>query len=263
MSLIKRLYLDCETSPNVVYSWRIGRRIDLTHDNIIEERKIITICYKWEGKKEVHSLTWDARKNDKAMLKSFLKVLMQAEEVVAHNGDRFDLPWIRTRCLFHGIDIPAQLPSVDTLKLAKKGFLFNNNRLDYLGGFMGHGRKKETGGYGLWIRVMNGDQKALDAMVDYCQRDVELLEKVHHTLYGYSMPKTHLAVLTGGYKHHCPRCASDNVVRNGNKHVTAAGVVRVQMRCRGCNRQWRMSETVARNEMLREYKAKQLEKGLG
>lgn len=261
MSLIRRLFVDLETSPNVVYSWRIGRKIDLSHDNIVEERRIITICYKWEGKDKVHSLTWGKDRGDKAMLKQFLPVLMEAQEVIAHNGDRFDLPWIRTRCLFHGINIPAQLPSVDTLKMARKGFMFNSNRLDYLGGFMGHGHKKETGGFGLWKKVIAGNAGALREMVSYCKRDVELLEKVHGSLYGYSVPKTHLGVLAGGYKHHCPRCASDNVIMNGNRYTTLAGTVLVQMHCKDCSRKYRMSQNVVMREQLREHEAKELAAG--
>ena len=259
---LRRMFIDCETSPNVVYSWRIGRKIDLSHDNIIKERAIITICWKWEGQKEVHWLTWDKRQSDKAMLKKFVRVMLRADEVIAHNGDRFDLPWIRTRCLFHRIDIPAQLPSVDTLKLARRGFLFNSNRLDYLGGFMGHGRKKDTGGFGLWQRVIAGNPKALADMVSYCKRDVELLENVHRDLYGYSRPTTHMGVLSLGYKHHCPRCGSDHTKRNGNRRATAAGTLTIEMKCLDCKRTWRMSENIARNEQNREVKMKKLEKGL-
>ena len=259
--MFKRLYVDLETSPNVVYSWRVGRRIDIGYDNIVAERAIICICYKWEGSKKVESLVWE-NSSDKAMLRKFIRVLERAEEVVAHNGDRFDLPWIRTRCIFHGIPLSAQLPSVDTLKIARSGFLFNSNRLDYLGGFLGHGHKADTGGFRLWKGVMDGNKNDLKAMVNYCARDVELLEKVHGSLYKYSRPKQHMGVHHGGYKHHCPACASGNTVRNGNKWVTAAGTVQVQMRCKDCGRQWRMGEATARREQLREYKAKQADKGL-
>ena len=33
---IKRLFWDIETSPNVVLSWRIGYKINLDHDNILQ-----------------------------------------------------------------------------------------------------------------------------------------------------------------------------------------------------------------------------------
>lgn len=258
---IKRLYVDIETSPMMVYSWRIGRKIDLSHDNIIREPAIICICWKWEGK-PVESLTWDRQQCDKAMLDKFIRVLTKADEVIGHNGDRFDLPWIRTRCFYHGIKIDHQLPSVDTLKQARRGFNFPSNRLDYLGKYMGVGRKKETGGFGLWKGVMDKDAKALRLMVDYCKQDVELLERVHHKLYAYAKPTTHIGVLEGGYKHWCQRCGSGNVKMNGDTYVTAAGIEMGSVMCKDCGTKRRMSKAVIEREVKRQKDAERKAKGI-
>lgn len=101
----KRLFFDIETSPNIVTSWRIGYNLNISPDNIIHERAIICVCWKWEGEDEVHSLTWDKNQNDKQLLKKFIKVLNSADEIIGHNGDRFDIKWLRTRCIFHDIDM--------------------------------------------------------------------------------------------------------------------------------------------------------------
>lgn len=243
---VRRLYVDLETCPMIAYTWRVGNRISLSHDNIIADPRIICIGYKWEAG-PVKALTWDKDKCDKAMLSQFMKVLLEADEVIAHNGDRFDVPWIRTRCAFHRIHIPHQLPTVDTLKQARSGFRFPSNRLDYLGKYMGVGRKVETGGFGLWKSVMDGDRKALRDMVEYCKRDVELLQEVHHTLYAYAKPTTHVGVAVGGYKHWCPSCGSDNVKSNASRRVSPQGVVKVQMMCKECGRTYLMNETQARS----------------
>ena len=42
---IKRLFFDIETSPNIVFAWRIGYNLSLQTHDIIEERKIICISY--------------------------------------------------------------------------------------------------------------------------------------------------------------------------------------------------------------------------
>ena len=68
MSQIKRLFFDIETSPNIGLFWEAGYRKTISPDNIIKERAIICICYKWEHEEEVHSLTWDKNQNDKKML---------------------------------------------------------------------------------------------------------------------------------------------------------------------------------------------------
>jgi DNA polymerase elongation subunit (family B) len=86
----KRLYFDIEVSPNIGFFWNPGHKISISYENIIHERAIICICYKWEYEKKVSFLTWDSKQCDKAMLKEFIKVANEADEMVGHNGDRFD-----------------------------------------------------------------------------------------------------------------------------------------------------------------------------
>ena len=52
----KRLFYDIETSPNIGFFWGAGYKVNISHDNIIKERAIICICYKWEGQDTVHSI---------------------------------------------------------------------------------------------------------------------------------------------------------------------------------------------------------------
>ncbi len=54
----KRLFYDIETSFNVGVFWRTGYNLTINPGDIIHERAIICICYKWEGEDEIHSLTW-------------------------------------------------------------------------------------------------------------------------------------------------------------------------------------------------------------
>ena len=140
----RRLFFDIETSPNIGLFWEAGFKKNITTDNIIRERAIICICYKWEDEKEVHSLQWDLRQSDKAMLLKFIQVANQSSEMVGHNGDRFDLAWIRTRCLFHQIDMFPSYVTIDTLKIARSKFRFQSNRLNYIADFLGIGQKIKT-----------------------------------------------------------------------------------------------------------------------
>ena len=182
----KRLLYDIETSPNIVFSWNIGRKCYLDMENIIKERAIICISYKWEDEKEVHCLTWD-KGNDKEMLKKFVKILDSADETVTHNGDNYDLKWVRARCLFYGIPAPVKVNSIDTLKMARAQFRLNSNKLNYIAQFLGLGKKVDTGGFNLWKEIcLDNSKEAMDKMVEYCMGDVELLEKVYKVLRNYS-----------------------------------------------------------------------------
>lgn len=238
---IKRLFFDCETSPNVVFSWRVGYNISIDYENIVNERALVCVGWKWEGEKEVHCLQWDSKHNDKAMLKEFIPILESADEVVAHYGDKFDLPWIRARAAYHKLPVSPYITTVDTKAQSKKLFYFNSNRLDYLAQFLGVGEKIDTD-FELWKEVVAGNPVALRKMVRYCKHDVALLEKVYQKLEGYNKPKTHAAVLFGGLKRDCPRCGCGKTQKRGRR-VSAAGTTYQILSCNDCGKFFSVSLT--------------------
>ena len=229
---MKRLYFDLETSPNIVYSWRVGYKINLQPENIVKERAIICVAWKWEGKDKIHSLTW-GNGCDKTLLKRFMEIAASADEIVAHNGDSFDIKWLRTRCLYHRIPAFPEYNSLDTLKLARRGFNFNSNKLDYIAKFLGHEGKLRHDGFQMWKDVMEGDAKALKAMVQYCRQDIVTLEKVHKELKPYTKDKTHVGVQLGHERWSCPACGCQYVTKHSTRYRTS-GVKYYQMQCRSC-----------------------------
>jgi len=231
---IKRLFFDIETSPNIVYSWRIGYNLNIDHNSIIDERKIICISYKWENEDKVNTLTWDKDQNDKQMLIDFMKIINSADEVIGHNSDRFDLKWLRTRCIFHRVPMFPSYRTLDTLKKARSGFNFNSNKLDYIARFLGVGAKLKHEGFSMWKKVLNGDSEALKRMVEYCEKDVIVLEDVYRTLQSYITPNTHSGVINGNAKFSCPTCSSEDVQLLKNT-VTPKGTISRVMECDCCN----------------------------
>lgn len=231
---MKRLFIDIETSPNVVLSWRVGYKIKIDCDNILKERAIICGCWKWQHEKESHGITWDKSQNDRRVVDKMIKLMSNADEVVAQNGDKFDVPWLKTRFLYHGGKSLPRIKTVDTLQWARRNLYFNSNKLDYMAGFLGIGRKIHTD-FGLWKDiVLEKNPKAMAKMLDYCQKDVILLEKVWERLQMVVPPKTHVAMLkTHGEKWQCPRCGSGDVKVHFTK-ITAAGSKQKQMKCNKC-----------------------------
>ena len=235
MTKRRRLFFDIEVSFNLGMFWTSGFKITLCPENILKERAIICICYKWEDEKEVSWLTWDAKQCDKKMLERFVKIANTADELVGHNGDKFDLAWIRTRCLFHGIDMFPNYTTIDTLKIARSKFKFNSNKLNYIAKFLGIGQKIHTD-FDLWKRiVLNKDKVAMVKMVKYCKMDVILLEKVYKHLSAHIAPKTHYGVIFGGDRGSCPECGSDHLVRYLKK-VSARGVKKIIYQCKTCGK---------------------------
>ena len=238
---MQRLFWDIETSPNIGFFWRAGRTRWIDYDNIVQESAIICICWKWEGVKKVHSLTWD-NGDDREMVQQFLEVADKADELVAHNGDRFDLKWFNSQCLKHDLDPPAEAKTVDTLVIAKRRFNLNSNRLDYLAHLL-LGEGKTPTKFEWWKRiVLDNDPKMLAKMVRYCKKDVALLERVYEKLARFHGPKTHVGVLAGKPKWTCAHCGAEDV-RRKKRRVTARGTIQHSMVCKDCRRHFTISNT--------------------
>lgn len=231
----RRLYFDIEVSANIGLFWQSGYKLQIGTENIIKERAVICICYKWEDDNDVYYLQWDKKQCDKKLLQDFINVANTADELVGHNGDKFDLSWIRTRCLFHNIQMFPSYNTIDTLKVARSKFRFNSNRLDYIGKFLGLGQKNHTN-FDLWKDIMlKNDKTAMNTMIDYCIQDVVLLEKVHKALSNHIPAKTHYGVIFGQDKGSCPECGSDDLIIN-QRRVTAAGTKKIQFICKTCHK---------------------------
>lgn len=226
---VKRLIWDIEVAPNLGLFWGAGYDQNISYDQIVKERRVICICWKWEDEPRVHALTWDEDQEDYEMLRRFSEVIESADEAVAHFGDRFDLPWIKARMIHLELPPLPKIKTIDTKAWASKNFYFQSNKLDYLGEFLGYGRKIETD-YRLWKDiVLNDCPVAMDKMVRYCKRDVSLLEKVYKRLADWCSPKTHAGVMAGSDSWTCPRTGSADVSKSKTR-VTASGTIQHQMK---------------------------------
>lgn len=239
--MIKRMIWDIETSPNIGLFWRPGYKVSLSHDNIIQERAIICICWKWEGDKSVHHLQWDEG-CDRDLCSEFLEIAKTADELIAHNGDKYDVKFFNSRCAFHGLDPAPIWKTVDTLVIARRRFGFNSNRLDYLGKFLLGEGKLETG-FGLWKDILlKNCPVAMKKMVKYCKQDVVLLEKVWQKIGAYHAPKSHAGVAQGLGKWTCAHCGCEDV-RVSKTRYTTMGTAQKQMRCGECHKYYTISMT--------------------
>ena len=238
----KRLFYDIETSYNIVKAWRIGYNINLNMDDIIQERAIITIAYKWEGEEDVTVLSWD-KGCDKKIIEDFVKVMADADELVGHNLDRYDTKFIMARALKHNISVLPKYQSTDTLKLAKKHFMLNSNKLDYIAQYLGIGHKTKHRGMPMWDDIiLRNDSKALEEMIEYNVQDVFLTEQVYHKLMEYSLPKVNHASKQTGNKHTCPQCGSDHAELH-KTYISSTGTKTRLMNCLNCSTNFTINNT--------------------
>jgi len=231
MNIRKRMFYDIEVSYFIISAWRLGYNLSIQPHQIIKYPAIICLSWKWEGEDTVQNLRWDKKQCDKTLLANFIKELDKANQIVAHNGDRFDLKWLRTRAILHGLEMKPRYETIDTLKIAKSQFSFASNKLDELGKFLGVGQKIPTD-YSLWDRIcQEKSPEALDDMVKYCDEDVRLLERVFDKLRPYGKAQFNYGKLYGDDNWSCPECG--NLKTTVSKaYTTAMGTRRYYLRCR-------------------------------
>lgn len=210
----KILFYDIEVSYGLARVWRPSYKTQVSYSDFVTHPKIICISYKWNDSDEINTVQWDKNKDDKALLEVFIQELNKSDIIIGHNADAFDLPWIRTRSLYHGIEMYPKYKSIDTLKIARYNHRFPSNRLDDLGDYLGLGRKIKTDRE-LWVNTIEGDEKvsekALNQMIEYCEQDVLLLEKVYNKLSQQELPVIHIGTLNGETKQTSPYSGKTNL----------------------------------------------------
>ena len=235
----KILVFDIETAPMISYMWRMWKET-IGINQIESDWYILCWCAKWVGEKKIHKAalpdfpTYYKKhpESDKAILAPLWDLINEADILVTHNGNRFDIPKTNSRFLVNGMNPPAPSKSVDTYQIARHKFGFTSNKLDYIGQHLGLGKKKETGGFKLWRDCLKGDPTAWKKMVRYNMQDVNLLEKVYIKLRPWARTHPVFSLYCDDEEIRCHRCGSTNLSPNGSV-MTAAGQYK-RYHCNDC-----------------------------
>ncbi len=211
----KILFFDIEVSALKTRSWSMYKANAIKLD---ESFRILCWSAKWQGGKHITKGMPDyeyepGSLDDKHVTQGLWELLNQADVVIGHNVQRFDLRKFNTRAVLHGLRPFEPVKVVDTLKLARQKFAFPSNRLDSLGDILGLGRKTSIGGFDLWEQCEQGNLAAWRKMKAYCKQDVVLLEKVYDKLVSYSSTHPNLAALQD--VEGCHVCKSTHIQRRG------------------------------------------------
>jgi hypothetical protein len=214
----KILLLDLETAPNLGWFW------DMWETNPIGIKvnwHLLSFSHKWLGEKKIHTHALPDfegyKKNpddDKQLVQALWLLMDEADIIIAHNADKFDIKKSNARFIFHKLKPPSPYKTIDTLKVARKHFKFDSNRLNDLGKYLGVGSKLPHTGAHLWLGCMAGDKKAWAVMRKYNEKDIELLEEVYLELRPWMTNHPNLNVydeVAGA----CPSCQSKKIEKRG------------------------------------------------
>lgn len=177
---MKILLLDIETTPMQVYAWGLWDQ-NINIDQIIKSSEMLCFGARWLGTKKVifKSVHHDGKQ---AMLEELHKLMNEADLLVGWNSAAFDHKHINREFLENGMNPPAPVKDLDLMSITKANFLFPSNKLDYVAQKLGVGAKVKHSGFSLWIKCMEGDNKAWAEMKKYQIQDVNLLVDLYEKL---------------------------------------------------------------------------------
>lgn len=215
--LPKVLIFDIESSPSITYTF--GRfKVNIGIDQVIQDPLFLTWSAKWLYSSEIihDKITQEEvlEADDYRIVKSLWNLVDEADIVIAHYGDNFDIPMLNYRAIINGLNPFSSVKSVDTKKVASMVFKFPSNKLDALAGYFGVGHKIKTD-FELWKRCLNGEEDAITEMDVYCQQDVKILEDVYLRLRPYVKAHPNLAVYNDLEEIQCSMCGSTDLTPEG------------------------------------------------
>lgn len=220
----KILILDIETAPMKAYIWRRWKE-NIGDSQVISRWFFLTWSAKWLFDDKVISSRLTKKEaraqDDKRIVTELWSLLDDADIVIAHNGDRYDIPQINARFIVHGLKPTRPYQQIDTLRIARKQFDFDGNGLDNLANIFGITGKIQTS-FELWERCVNGETKALKEMETYNRQDVLLLEEMYLKMRPWIKSHPNLGLFVDAERPVCSSCGSTNVTPKGN-YVTMVG----------------------------------------
>lgn len=239
MPKAKILVFDIETTPNLGYVW--GKY----EQNVLEyqqEWTMLCFAYKWLGERKTIAVGQN-KFSEEILVRRLHSLFEEADVVIAHNGNSFDVKMCNAKFIEFGLDPPSFYKTIDTKLVAKRYFRFNSNKLDDLGIKLGLGRKLQTGGFELWMGCMRGDKAAWAKMLKYNIQDVVLLEKIYLKMRPWMDNHPAMNVLLDK-PDACPKCGGGPLHRRGSRKYNKTTVVQ-RFQCQNCGG-WCQSRTTER-----------------
>jgi len=232
------LHIDIETAPILAWVWGLFKQ-NVAIGQIHKDWHILCWAAKWHKEAGVYSDAlwrhtvsgkWTKGAEEK-IVRSVWRMLDEADIVVGHNADRFDVSKINAKFYEYGMLPPSPYRTVDTLKVARNRFGFPSNKLDYIIQLKAKGAKLKTD-FELWIDVMTGKPKACKRMMDYNMEDVRILEDVYTDMLPWITNHPNMGVYNDGEATQCSACGSTHIHKRGFSYTNLGVYQRIV--CIGC-----------------------------
>jgi uncharacterized protein YprB with RNaseH-like and TPR domain len=124
---------------------------------------------------------------DKKLVEQLVVDMMKYDRLVTFNGNWFDIPFVRTRAMFHKIAFPVfgAIKHTDLYQIARKRIKTHSKRLEAICEFLGIPAKEHKFSPKIWMGALAGDPAALEYARVHCLEDVVSTEEVYKILVPY------------------------------------------------------------------------------
>lgn len=231
------LVYDIETAPGLAYVWRA--KTTWIPDSMMKQSPFMLMwAAQWlDGT----PIMWDAvtpeevaNQDDSRVVASIAKLMREADIVLAHNGDSFDIPWVRGRLWLNDLEPLGPIASIDTRKISARDFSFMHNNLNSLIKAK-LDREKIRTDFSWWRDIMENTgascQKAINRMLKYCKKDTKDLADLFKSMQAHAHRLPRLITSQGEV---CPNCGSGDLTSRGFRQTKAFEYQKFQ--CNSCKR---------------------------
>lgn len=241
----KILIIDIETAPILASVWGLyDQNVGLPM--IERDWFIISFSAKWMGNDKI--IYKDLRGedlladdvDDTKILRHVHYLLNEADIVIAHNGDRFDIKKLKARFILNNLPPIKKLVTIDTLKVARREFAFTSNTLQYLSDKLVDDpelrkqKSKKFQGFTLWRECLRDNIEAWNEMELYNIGDILSLEQLYLKLRPWMSNHPNIALMRGELPDvpTCRKCGSDHMIKRGPRYNSVT--VRQEWQCKSC-----------------------------
>jgi len=153
---------------------------------------ILTYCIKIYGEDKIleGAIKEEDLRNgnfDKNLCKQLIKDMLKFDLLIGYYSTKYDIPFIRSRCLFHKLDFPIykMINHKDLYYMVKRLLSLHRNSLEVATKFLGIKGKNHVMGQEWNQAVMcSGEkfEKAIAYIIDHNRKDVIITEKLYRKL---------------------------------------------------------------------------------
>lgn len=152
----------------------------------------LSFCIKKQGgeilKRCVKPQEIRAKNYDKRLCEQFVADCYNFDRLIGWYSSRFDVPFMRTRCLYWGIDFPpfGSMFHTDAWFSCRSKLRLHSNRLEAACTFFDIPSKCHRLTPQVWQAAAAGDKKSLDFILTHNVEDVESTEAIWNKLSSYT-----------------------------------------------------------------------------